>query len=271
MSRPLRFPVDVFWSTVPAEPPGTLPLVTSFLARRVRVGAPRGLRTSPTRRTRLRITLWPLVFLCTAGLLGSCTGKHTIADQAASSTTASSEISSPVTSSPTELSTGTHTSSPQTSSSTPADTAGGDAISPAGVVSPDPHRTPGATNAAVTQATIHQTICVTGWTKTVRPPESYTTSLEEQQLATGYAYRGDMNTSDYEEDQLIPLELGGAPTSTLNLWPEPFAGAEGARAKDQIENKLHAVVCSGSISLVTAQHAIAVNWFTAYRVATFYK
>ena len=27
--------------------------------------------------------------------------------------------------------------------------------------------------------------------------------------------------SDYEEDHLIPLELGGSPTSPLNLWPEP--------------------------------------------------
>jgi hypothetical protein len=30
--------------------------------------------------------------------------------------------------------------------------------------------TPGATNPAVTQATIHQTICVRGWTASMRPP-----------------------------------------------------------------------------------------------------
>ena len=44
--------------------------------------------------------------------------------------------------------------------------------------------TPGATNPAVTQATIHQTICVSGWTAKIRPPSSYTTALKVQQLAT---------------------------------------------------------------------------------------
>jgi hypothetical protein len=34
---------------------------------------------------------------------------------------------------------------------------------------PDPHRTPGAINPAVTQDTIASTICVKGWTRTVRP------------------------------------------------------------------------------------------------------
>ena len=35
---------------------------------------------------------------------------------------------------------------------------------------PDPVDTPGAINPKVTQDNIHQTICVQGWTKTVRPP-----------------------------------------------------------------------------------------------------
>jgi hypothetical protein len=88
--------------------------------------------------------------------------------------------------------------------------------------------------------------------------------LKEQQLATGYAYHGDTNTSDYEEDHLISLEIGGSPTSPLNLWPEPYNTPDGARVKDQIENKLNALVCDGSITLATAQHAIATNWYAAY-------
>ena len=40
---------------------------------------------------------------------------------------------------------------------------------------PDPTRTPGALNPEVTQATIGATICVRGWTQTVRPPQQYTT------------------------------------------------------------------------------------------------
>jgi len=143
-------------------------------------------------------------------------------------------------------------------------TTGGDVVTPAGVVLPDPSRTPGAINPAVMQATIHQTICVSGWTATIRPPSSYTTALKEQQLASGYAYHRDTNPSDYEEDHLLSLELGGSPRSELNLWPEPYSAPEGARVKDRIENKLHTLVCAGALSLATAQHAITTNWFAAY-------
>lgn len=55
---------------------------------------------------------------------------------------------------------------------------------------PDPARTPGAVNPAVTQANINDTICVPGWTATVRPPESYTERLKRRQIAEyGYADR----------------------------------------------------------------------------------
>ena len=65
--------------------------------------------------------------------------------------------------------------------------------------------TPGVTNPVVTQATIHRTICVSGWTATIRPPSSYTTALKVRQLAT-YGFT-DRRTSNYEEDHLISLEL----------------------------------------------------------------
>jgi hypothetical protein len=110
---------------------------------------------------------------------------------------------------------------------TPAESTGGIRINSAGAILPDPTRTPGAINPAVTQSNISRTICVTGWTATIRPPSSYTTSLKQRQLATGYAYRGDRDTSDYEEDHLISLELGGSPTSVRNLWPEPYLASGG--------------------------------------------
>ena len=47
---------------------------------------------------------------------------------------------------------------------------------------PNAALTPGATDPAVTQANIYSTICVSGWTATVRPPESYTENLKEEQL-----------------------------------------------------------------------------------------
>jgi hypothetical protein len=92
-----------------------------------------------------------------------------------------------------------------------------------------------------------------------------TTGLKIEQLATGYAYRGDTATGDYEEDHLISLELGGSPSAEANLWPEPYATAEGARVKDRVENTLHTLVCNHAITLATAQRAIASNWWTAYQ------
>ena len=141
----------------------------------------------------------------------------------------------------------------------------GEVALPGGVVLPDHLRTPGAVNPAVTQSTIYATICRTGYTKTIRPPSSYTTALKRRQLASGYNYHGDVQTSDYEEDHLISLELGGSPSSERNLWPEPYAAAQGARVKDRIENRLHDLVCSGAMSLRTAQKDIAANWWTAYQ------
>ena len=71
---------------------------------------------------------------------------------------------------------------------------------------PDPTRTPGALNPEVTQATIGATICVKGWTRTVRPPQQYTSALKRQQIREfGYA---DRHLGAYEEDHLVPLGLG---------------------------------------------------------------
>jgi len=57
-------------------------------------------------------------------------------------------------------------------------------------------------------------------------------------------------TSQYQEDHLISLELGGAPTDPRNLWPEPYPRAA---TVDEIENELNAQVCSGALSLAAAQ------------------
>jgi len=84
-------------------------------------------------------------------------------------------------------------------------------------------------------------------------------------LATGYAYRGDESTRDYEEDHLISLELGGAASDPRNLRPEPYFATDGARVKDLVENKLHDLVCSGALGLAAAQQAIATDWWAAYQ------
>lgn len=119
----------------------------------------------------------------------------------------------------------------------------------------------GVVNPNVTQANIHSTICVKNWTATIRPPASYTTKLKIKQLAG----RGDPKL--YEEDHLISLELGGHPTDPNNLWPELWSGPTGARVKDQLENRLHNLVCSkiNPLPLATAQKAIATDWKAAYK------
>ncbi len=121
---------------------------------------------------------------------------------------------------------------------------------------PNPTYTPGAISPAVTQANIQQTICVSGYTATVRPSSSYTTALKNRQLATYYA--GNCTaTTGCEEDHLIALELGGAPKDETNLWPEP-----NAQAKDTCENRLKKQVCAGTLTLKAAQVGIAGNWKT---------
>jgi hypothetical protein len=128
---------------------------------------------------------------------------------------------------------------------------------------PDPVRTPGSTNPAVTQANISSTICRSGWTATVRPSASYTTALKRSQLASGYALAGDMRTADYEEDHLVPLEVGGNPTDARNLWPEPRSGTGDAGDKDRLENAVNRLVCSGHLTLAAGQQMFESNWVAA--------
>jgi hypothetical protein len=101
---------------------------------------------------------------------------------------------------------------------------------------------------------------VPGYTKTVRPRVSVTTPIKRTQLV---AYGDHRPLSFYELDHLIPLELGGAPATVANLWPEPWQGTLGARAKDVVENTLHRRVCAGAMSLASGQRAIATDWRTA--------
>jgi hypothetical protein len=111
----------------------------------------------------------------------------------------------------------------------------------------DPARTPGVLNRDVTQANIRSTICRRGWTSTIRPPVSYTNELKRKQMRQ-YGETGSL--SNYQEDHLISLELGGNPTDPRNLWPEPYPRAAEV---DQTENELNAEVCSGRLTLAQAQ------------------
>jgi hypothetical protein len=137
--------------------------------------------------------------------------------------------------------------------------------------------TPGVVNPDVTQANINATICQSGWTATIRPPASYTTTLKAQQLAA--VKFKDKTPSHYEEDHFISLELGGHPRDPKNLWPEMWGTPAtpltshgplpshlvGAKTKDRVENALHKAVCDGTLTLQEAQHIIVTDWFKYYR------
>lgn len=149
---------------------------------------------------------------------------------------------------------GTETPVTTPSASTLATICGGGAPCPDARRRPLRDVTPGALNPDVTQETIGKTICVAGWTRTIRPPASYTSDVKRRQLGR-YGYADD--PSQVIEDHLVPLELGGAPRDERNLWPQPTGES---RIKDREENGLHDAVCAGLTSLADAQTKILRDW-----------
>jgi hypothetical protein len=105
----------------------------------------------------------------------------------------------------------------------------------------------GALNPNVFQTNLYATVCVPGYSKTIRPPSSWTNSLKR-----GWT----RNPELYELDHLVPISLGGSPTSEDNLWLELWPDA---RRKDKVEQQLHHDLCSGRTSLRAAQQ-VMLNW-----------
>jgi len=116
-------------------------------------------------------------------------------------------------------------------------------------------------NPAVTQATIGTTICVAGYTATIRPSTSVTGRIKARQIiAYGYP---DQTIGSYTEDHVIALEVGGASAAESNLWPQ-LAGPAGS--DDNLENSLHTQLCKGTVTLAAAQaQAYAAKLAHGYR------
>lgn len=119
---------------------------------------------------------------------------------------------------------------------------------------PDSACTPGA---IFTDATKDK-ICQSGYASSVRnvPTSEKDQAYEEYGIASH-------SSGQYEVDHLVSLELGGS-NDIANLWPELASPTPGFHQKDQVENYLHDQVCSGAISLATAQQEIATNWLAVY-------
>lgn len=113
-------------------------------------------------------------------------------------------------------------------------------------------------NPDVNQGTIKTTICVKGYTKSVRPAASYTNGIKKRLMREQGIDISRIH--EFELDHIIPLEVGGHPRNPSNLMLQPWEGTNGARAKDKLENRLHSYVCKGKLPLLEAQKCIAEDW-----------
>ena len=122
---------------------------------------------------------------------------------------------------------------------------------------PDRRCSPGADFSGLTRAVICSSGFRTSTVRNVPQSEKYAVEREYGMVARPYG-------RTIEIDHIVSLELGGS-NDIANLFPEPGAGAASYHVKDKLENRLHAMVCSGQITLAAARAGIARNWETLYR------
>jgi hypothetical protein len=116
-------------------------------------------------------------------------------------------------------------------------------------------------NSDVTQFTIRHTICVKGWTASIRPPVSYTNEIKKQRMREmGLPLE---LIGNFQLDHKLPLSLGGSPDDIRNLVLQDH---DEAGEKDAVERCLPAAVCSGAVNLHDAQLAIWRDWRSAKRL-----
>lgn len=102
-------------------------------------------------------------------------------------------------------------------------------------------------NPAVTQQTIGTTVCVVGWSGSVR---HVTPAVRRAAFTRAGIVRADW--AKFELDHLVPLSLGGS-NSLANLRPVPLAIAQ---QQDGLERGLHSSVCAHRVSLAEARARI---------------
>jgi hypothetical protein len=118
----------------------------------------------------------------------------------------------------------------------------------------------------VTQHSVADTICRTGYADAVSPSLDLTMEYKNRLLAA----RGidPDKGAGYALDRRIPVVLGGSPDALDNFDLLPWAGHAGERRKELLATRLKRCVCAGRMSLADAQAAIFGNWTKQYaRVA----
>jgi hypothetical protein len=119
---------------------------------------------------------------------------------------------------------------------------------------PDPDCTPGVALSGITA----QEICSPEFSAS---QETSSTGVLEQ-LYFQYSLIPD-HTEPYYVDHLISLSLGGS-DDMANLWPQRTEPRPGYNEKNRVEKYLHEEVCSGRMSLESAQQQVASNWIRVF-------
>ena len=100
----------------------------------------------------------------------------------------------------------------------------------------------------------------TGDVRNVPESEKHAVEIEYGLAPKGFG-------STLEIDHIVSLELGGS-NDIGNLSPEKAilpANAPGFHVKDKLENKLHDLVCDGTMTLRSVRRQISSNWQTLYK------
>ena len=125
---------------------------------------------------------------------------------------------------------------------------------------PDRRCSPGAYYSKLTKAVICSSSFRTSTIRNVPDSEKHQVEVDYGLVAKSYG-------STLEIDHIVSLELGGS-NDIANLYPEKATlpgSAPGFHVKDKLENKLHDLVCDGSMSLRSVQRSIAANWQALYK------
>ena len=126
-----------------------------------------------------------------------------------------------------------------------------------------PRETPGATDSAITQDNIDETICRPGYTRAARP--TYSNTAPHKRRLKEAQHPGEA-MADYELDHLIPISIGGAPLDRRDLWLQPRSGQANASDKNVLAYVLWRLVCTHQVPLATAQREISHDWTRAYQL-----
>ena len=125
---------------------------------------------------------------------------------------------------------------------------------PAVVSAPDPRLTPG-----VTLLVSRPALCAQP-----NPNNKAVPAALQRKVFAEYGIAGAPSRA-YEVDYLVTPALGGA-DDIHNLWPHSYSATIwNAQVKDALEDRLHEMVCTGSLELRDAQQEIAADWIAAYR------